>query len=121
MAVIDTSGSITPYLIESINAELVRLARDYPVVVVECDAAIKAVYNYRPVKKVTGRGGTDFRPVFEPEFLRRHKPDLIVYFTDGFGTAPERPPRVPVIWCLTPHGEAPTDWGRVIKMENPKT
>ncbi|MAD80300.1 MAG: hypothetical protein CMJ50_05565 [Planctomycetaceae bacterium] len=121
LAVIDTSGSITPHLLESINAELVRLARDYPVLIVECDAAIKAVYSYRPVKKVTGGGGTDFRPVFDPDFLRRHHPDLIVYFTDGYGTAPERPPRPPVIWCITPHGQAPTDWGRVIQMENGKT
>ena len=76
MAVIDTSGSITPHLLELINGELVRLARDYPVVVVECDEAIKAVYSYRRIKKVTGRGGTDFRPVFDPDFVRRHRPNL---------------------------------------------
>ena len=42
-----------------------------------------------------------------------HRPDLVIYLTDGYGEAPERPPSVPVIWCLTPGGEAPTTWGRI--------
>jgi predicted metal-dependent peptidase len=26
------------------------------------------------------------------------KPDAIIYFTDGYGTFPDRAPRVPMIW-----------------------
>ena len=118
MAVIDTSASMTPDLLEMVNAELSRLAESQFVTVVECDASIKKVYDYRPLKKVTGRGGTDLRPPLKREFLSKHRPDVVVYFTDGFGPAPKKPPGTPVIWCLTPHGEEPASWGRVISMGN---
>ena len=97
MAVIDTSGSITPELLELISAELELLARHYTVIVVECDAKVHAVFEYRvPLAAVHGRGGTDFRPPLARKFLRKHRPDLVVYFTDGFGPAPQRAPQVPV-------------------------
>ena len=116
MAVIDTSGSITPELLELIDAELAGLARHHEVKVVECDCEIHAVYDYRPLENVNGRSGTDFRPPLKPKFLRKHRPDLIVYFTDGMGPAPTEPPKMPVFWCLTPEGKAPVGWGRIIKL-----
>ena len=108
MAVIDTSGSITPKLLELIDGELARLGRDYVVTVVECDTQIHTVYEYKPLTSVTGRGGTDLRPPFAKDFLRKHHPDIVVYFTDGYGPAPERSPAVPVVWCLVPDGDAPS-------------
>ena len=119
MAVIDTSGSITAPLLQMIDGELARLAKAYTVKVVECDAMIHSVYEYKPIKKVKGGDGTDFCPPFEKDFLRQHRPDLVVYFTDGFGSAPDKAPRVPVIWCLTPNGVRPAPWGKVIQMEKP--
>lgn len=118
MAVIDTSGSVTPELLEQISAELARLGRDFAVTVVECDDTIHAVYPYRPLTTVRGRGGTDLRPPLDRLFLRAQRPDLVVYFTDGFGPAPSRAPKVPVIWCLVPGGAAPARWGRVIHMHD---
>ena len=113
MVVIDTSASMTDDLLELIDAELAKLARDHDVTIVECDYSIQRVYEYRHrLKTLAGRGGTDFCPPLEKQFLRKHRPDLIVFFTDGEGPAPERPPRVRLIWCLTPEGEAPVDWGR---------
>jgi predicted metal-dependent peptidase len=116
MAVIDTSASITAGLLSTIEAELARLARHHEVLVVECDCRVQRVYPFRPLADVWGRGGTDFRPAFEPGFLRRHRPDLVVYFTDGYGEAPDRPPGVPVVWCLTPGGRKPARWGKDIHM-----
>lgn len=116
LVVIDTSGSISDVILELIDGELRRLAAHHAVTVVECDAAIHAVYRYRPVKTVSGRGGTDFRPPLAPDFLRKHRADLVIYFTDGHGPAPDRPPGVPVIWCLVPGGVPPATWGRVISM-----
>ena len=117
MAIIDTSGSITPELLELISAELGLLARHYEVIVVECDAQIHSVHQYRaPLTSVHGSGGTDLRPPLASEFLQEHRPDLIVFFTDGGGPAPERAPRVPLIWCLVPGGQRPADWGRMIQM-----
>ena len=108
MAVIDTSGSITADLLQMIDGELARLAKTYDVKVVECDAMIHAVYDYKRIKKVKGGGGTDLCPPFEKEFLRQHRPDLLIYFTDGYGPAPDKPPKVKVIWCLTPDGTRPS-------------
>ena len=62
MAVIDTSASITPDLLEMINGELIRLAHEHRVTVVECDAEIQRVYPFKAIRNVQGRGGTDLRP-----------------------------------------------------------
>jgi predicted metal-dependent peptidase len=117
MAVLDTSGSITAALLAEVSAELARLARRFAVTVVECDAVVQRAYRYRPLTAVCGRGGTDLRPPLQRDFLRRHRPDLVVYFTDGLGPAPSRPPGPPVVWCLTPGGRPPAPWGRVVHME----
>ncbi|MDA1043715.1 MAG: VWA-like domain-containing protein [Verrucomicrobia bacterium] len=63
-----------------------------------------------------GRGGTDLRPPFESAFLGKHRPDWVVYFTDGHGKAPDAPPKVPVIWCLTLSGKMPCAWGREVRL-----
>jgi predicted metal-dependent peptidase len=118
LAIIDTSGSITPYLLERIDAELVRLARRFSVTIVECDARIQRVYPYRRLRAVVGRGGTDLRPPLERSFLRRQRTDLVIYFTDGQGPAATDPPGPPVIWCLVPGGKVPAPWGRAIRMED---
>lgn len=120
MAVLDTSASMGPDLLGIIEGELKRLVRDHQVTVVECDAAIQACYPYRgSLSMVHGRGGTDLRPPFEPQFLAAIRPDVIVYFTDGAGPAPEHPPPVSVIWCLMPGGVSPSSWGRQIRIPEP--
>jgi predicted metal-dependent peptidase len=117
MACIDTSGSLSDQSLADISAELARLGRVAAVTVVECDTVIHRVYPYtKPVTSVMGRGGTDLRPPFAPDFLRRHRPDLVLYFTDGCGPAPENPPRIPVVWVLTPSGQMPCKWGRKVRI-----
>jgi predicted metal-dependent peptidase len=117
MAVIDTSGSISSEILSRIDGELRRLARHHSVLVVQCDAAVHSVEEYRgTLKAVHGRGGTDLRPPFARAFLRKHRPDLVIYFTDGDGPAPTVRPAMPVIWCLTLHGRDPAGWGRVVRM-----
>jgi predicted metal-dependent peptidase len=117
MAVVDTSGSIGTDALEQISAELELMSRSHDVTVVECDAAIHAIYPLtNKLTTVHGRGGTDLRPPFQPAVMSKVTPDVIVYFTDGAGPAPTNQPRVPVIWCLTANGERPAAWGRVIHM-----
>ena len=116
MAVIDTSLSMSDEMLGEISRELQFLTRDHQVVVVECDVTIQAVYPYRPIVCVAGRGGTDFRPPLERAFLRKHAVDLVVFFTDGEGPVPEYRPYVPVIWTLTPDGTPPAPWGEVLRM-----
>ncbi|MCC7542886.1 MAG: hypothetical protein IT379_42110 [Deltaproteobacteria bacterium] len=115
VAAIDTSGSIDDAALGAICSELAHLARDHEVFVLEADAAVHSAYRYTgPITSLTGRGGTDLRPVFSSPHLRGA--DVAVYFTDGEGPAPERAPALPVVWCLVPRGRAPARWGRVVRM-----
>src|SRR5262249_36529932 len=99
----------------AMDGELAGLARRYPVVVAECDCKVHRTYRYRGrITKVRGGGGTSFLPPLEPDFLRRHKADVVLYLTDGHGPAPECPPRVPVVWVIIPGGRVPAAWGRVV-------
>jgi predicted metal-dependent peptidase len=115
LAAIDTSGSMTLRELETISAELSYLATRYDITVVECDAAIQRTYRYtKPILSVEGGGGTDFRPLFERGFLQRHRPDLVLVFTDGHGPAPTAPPQVPVIWIISTVA-TPAPWGLVMR------
>jgi predicted metal-dependent peptidase len=117
MAVIDTSGSMSTAMLELIGGELTRLATTHTITVVECDAVVKRTYPYRgQLDQVYGRGGTNLCPPFAPTLRARIRPDVVLYFTDGYGPAPDCPPPVPVIWCLTPDGQRPAPWGRVIRL-----
>jgi predicted metal-dependent peptidase len=118
MCVIDTSGSMSDSFLEMIDGELRVLSKsEKEVLIVECDERIHGVYPYKGLLELHGRGGTDFRPPLEKEFLQKWKPDLVIFFTDGFGPAPETKPSVPVLWVLTPNGEQPCSWGDVIQMK----
>jgi len=113
MAVIDTSASMTTEMLDAIAGELTRLAVAHRVTVVECDAAVQRVYPFDGrLTQMHGRGGTDLSPPFDRALLAKVNPIVIIYFTDGCGPAPDRPPRFPVVWCLTPGGCKPADWGR---------
>lgn len=117
VAIIDTSSSISVECLEEIDGELHQLNRSHPVHVIECDSEVQRTYRYHGrLEYVRGCGGTDFRPALDPAFLRPLRPGLIVYFTDGDGEAPEQSPPWPIIWCLTPGGQAPATYGRVIDM-----
>jgi len=99
--VVDTSGSMSDDMLADIANELTHMTRDREVFITECDAEIHTTYRYtKRIREVEGRGGTSFIPPLESSFLGKMKADLVVFFTDGFGPAPDRKPQVPVIWCL---------------------
>ncbi len=55
--------------------------------------------------------------MFGPEFLAEHRPDGMVYFTDGDGPYNEAPPGVPVLWALTKDGPFRCPWGQQTRMK----
>ena len=129
---IDTSGSTTPF-IDRFFSELLGIIQSvctqYEITLVECDCKIQHVeqlteYSAQADKhrkwKVHGLGGTDFRPVFEYAEENSLTPEVLIYFTDGFGEAPEEAPDYPVIWavCDIPELEcaAPCDWGMEVRI-----
>ena len=108
LVAIDTSMSMTARELEEIGRQLDALADHARLTIVECDAEITRVYPFTgALGDVAGRGGTDLRPVFEPEFLAAHRPQGVVYFTDGDGPFPASAPALPVLWILT----KPLDFG----------
>jgi predicted metal-dependent peptidase len=78
------------------------------------------------LKKVElrGRGGTDFRPAFEAAKRLEPNPAILLYFTDGDGSAPETPPRgMQTAWVLVGKGygaerSVPAPWGFVLRTED---
>jgi predicted metal-dependent peptidase len=108
LVAIDSSSSMGPGELGAVARELVPLAAGARITIVECDDTIRRVYPFAGrLDTICGRGGTDLRPPFAAELLRRHGRDGVVYFTDGQGPTPARPPAVPVLWVLT--GDEPFD------------
>ena len=119
---LDTSGS-TQGDLQLFFGELVSLMRSFgrfELTVIQCDADIQHVETFTDAQlpspnhswKIKGGGGTDFRPVFEYIRKKSLKPDLLLFFTDGYGDAPKSQPSYPVMWILTNDGHNPATWGR---------
>ena len=124
---LDTSGSTTDELPQFMGElrEMASTFDEYDVTVIQCDCKIHNVKKYMtdsaPFEsgefRFVGMGGTDLRPPFE--YVRDEMdevPTVLIYLTDGDGPAPELPPEYPVIWCITPDGTPPVDWGIAIHM-----
>ncbi|MHA2501978.1 MAG: VWA-like domain-containing protein, partial [Candidatus Kariarchaeaceae archaeon] len=73
----------------------------------------KLPWEGRPFK---GRGGTSFIPVFQWVENRGDIPDLLIYFTDGYGSYPPSEPGYPVVWVMTTDHMPP--WGDLIEYNN---
>jgi predicted metal-dependent peptidase len=108
---IDTSGSMDDETLAKLLGELAAFREAFPcrVTLLQADAAIQEVRVFEAMDgvevprrmKMKGRGGTDFRPVFD--WLAREAPDaILLYATDGMGTFPKSKPPSPVLWLLTP-------------------
>jgi predicted metal-dependent peptidase len=104
----DTSGSVTSAMIAEFNAELLEILSSVNVqelVLIQCDAqvnreGIKRFYNNDLPTEITiqGRGGTDYRPVFDYIEEATENPTALIYFTDGQCHFPKQEPCYPVLW-----------------------
>ena len=110
---IDTSGSMQQAVLAQIHGELCAFRETFPcrLTVLQADARVQSVRTFEAMDgselprrmTIQGRGGTDFRPVFE---WVAAQPDVsvVIYATDGWGTFPERVPGVPVMWLMVGTG-----------------
>jgi predicted metal-dependent peptidase len=116
LVAIDTSMSMSERELAEISKQLQRVSEHARITIAECDVEVTRVYPFEgALAAVKGRGGTDFRPVFEPALLAHH--DGVVFFTDGQGPFPEQPPRVPVLWVLTKPLDFECPWGDRARMD----
>lgn len=107
---VDTSGSISEKELDLFISEIVSLARyTEEITIITCDADVHEKIKVREAgdffKKLnfSGGGGTDFRPVFNE--VKRAL--CLVFFTDGYGTYPEKKPPYPVLWIMTSNHKNP--------------
>ncbi len=110
---IDTSGSVAGELVQAFVQKTYNVLKSTEsffsrinLHIIQCDAEIQEDAKitsqeefdaYLKAMKLHGFGGTDFRPVFRrvDEMVRGHEfVNLkgLIYFTDGYGTFPERKP-----------------------------
>jgi len=118
---IDTSGSIDEHLLGAFVEEFKVIMTNFPAVRIElltCDARIHAHYTFQGGEKldfkIKGGGGTDYRPVFD--FIDANLPmnTMLLYFTDGDGWFPKRPPGYDVLWALSRPAKVPFGRGLVL-------
>ena len=116
LVAIDTSLSMTRAELSEIARQLVRMGEHARITVAECDVEVTRVYAFTGViDEVSGRGGTDLRPVFA--LLAGMKTDGVIHFTDGEGPFPEQAPRVAVLWVLTKPGGFACPWGERARLQ----
>ena len=120
---LDTSGSIDQSLLARFLAEIAALCafnqRNLILLIGDAKLHDAVEIDWRDAAtelagtKYTGGGGTDFRPLIAA--AAEYEPDALVYLTDLFGEAGDKP-GFPVIWAT--HGvcgNAP--WGDCIKLK----
>lgn len=116
----DDSGSIGDEELKDATSEVLgacKVVENFKIHYFACDAKIqeeKEITNVSEIsRKFVGRGGTDFRPVFDRIKKRRLTPSVLIYFTDGDGTFPEQTSPYPVIWLLS-KGDRKVPFGQKI-------
>ena len=102
LVAIDTSGSVSNEdLVEFFN-EIYHIYKSGTYVdIIECDARIRRVYEYKGERneiEVQGRGGTDFEPVMQYLLEHRNEYANLIYLTDGECTSPDTQPMKPILW-----------------------
>ena len=132
---IDTSGSMGNDELSSANAFLkASWEEGAKIFLIQCDTDVydESIMEYdgkTPVETFYGRGGTDFRPAFDALYNLEERPDGFIFYTDGYGTAPEDEPECPVVWLISKRGFADEKsmrdylgipWGLFLKYEEPE-
>jgi len=102
LVAIDTSGSVSNSELAEFFNEIYHIYKTgTKVTVVECDASIQRVYEYKGNLEdlsVQGRGGTDFEPVMKYLVEHKNEFDNLIYLTDGECSSPTTKPLKPILW-----------------------
>jgi predicted metal-dependent peptidase len=124
---IDDSGSVSDAMLSKFVAETNAMVQSgQPVDMITWDAGLtmkKAIpWDKRKVgHNFVGRGGTDPQPCLD--YAKEHGYKELIMLTDGYFSEPTKPPKLKVIWVITPDGTTealPKGSGnRVIQMKEP--
>ena len=108
LVAIDTSGSINDAELADFFSEINYIYKSgAKVTILECDAKIGRVYEYKGKydSQVTGGGGTDFAPVIN--YYNDHRSDFttLVFFTDGYASLTNFKLMKKMIWVISSNGK----------------
>ncbi|GEM_PF-1347996 len=119
---IDTSGSVSDKELDKFLAETNALAEVQPVDLITWDAGLtmeKAIpWKKRPKRfDFRGRGGTNPQPAID--YAAKHHYKDIIMLTDGGFSTPTFPPRLHVLWVITPDGTTEhLQKGHIVKIKS---
>jgi len=118
----DTSFSVPREMLEQAYAELKEIEdkmKPKVIYAIDADTRITNVLEIHPGDEfkldAKGRGGTDFRPVFDWVEKEGIQPCCLIYITDMDGPFPKTEPDYPVLW-ITPPKAPKAPWGMQIEM-----
>ena len=117
---IDTSGSMSTEMLEELISVFKWVAKKFgPMPLIQCDAEVHDLIkdiSHKTTIAVKGRGGTDFKPVFEfIEKKFKNKIDALIFGTDLEGSYPKLPPPYKVYWVVKDNNKKPP-FGTVIRL-----
>lgn len=121
---LDISGSVSDEDILRFNSEVAAIKREYnpeTLTLVTFDTQIQDVYTFtedEPFEKiiVTGRGGTDLKPV--REHILRTRPSVCVIFSDLWVDPMEPVDGIPVVWIVVGSPDATVPFGTMVHIPN---
>lgn len=124
--IIDTSGSITPPIVNQFASEAQEIVNTFGVsiTVIYVDTDVRGVEVFEadePIKlNPIGGGGTDFRPGFNYIEQKGIEPKAVVYLTDGYCYKFPEAPDYPVLWAQfdSPTYDFTPPFGEVIRVED---
>ena len=104
LVAVDVSGSVTSKTLQAFYSVIARFFK-YGIETIDTiqfDTELRELATFKKAQKeikITGRGGTNFQPIFD--YIREHRQyDGLIILTDGYATAPKVnfPMRTKVLW-----------------------
>lgn len=115
---VDTSGSTCTVLPKFIGIvkHIAAMRRELEVDLFWADAALIGPVPLEDADKPQGGGGTSFVPFFDYVNANIKKYDRAVYLTDLYGDFPRIPPKIDVVWAISPGGGTGPPFGKEVRI-----
>ena len=126
VVIADTSGSMMGHL-HKVYEVVLSLKNTKPKLrffVIEWDCKLQREFEIKTKNDILeqsqnsqGLGGTTFGPAIEYA-VETHKPDTLVYVTDGYGDPGQQSVvrGINFIWMVSSHGRKPASWGKEVAL-----
>lgn len=105
LVAIDTSGSVNNKELCEFFSEINHIRKaGVTIDLIQCDSEITSISPYTgKIPEITGRGGTDFKPIIDYYNNNRNKYTRCIYFTDGYAPLDFKVLKQ-MIWVITSNG-----------------